>query len=102
MIGKPVALIQVPNQRGFTPAAAAQYLGICRNTLTEITDKGQLKAYDFNGRRAYKLEELDRFIDSWPEWKNRQQPDGIAEYQDRIASGEKPVASTKGEFNAIG
>jgi hypothetical protein len=27
MIGKPIALIQVPNQRVFGPQAAARYLG---------------------------------------------------------------------------
>ena len=70
MIGKPVALIQVPNQRIFGPKAAAQYLGIDTDTLRKITEAGQIEAYNFNGRRAYRLEHLDRLIHSWPKWKN--------------------------------
>ena len=40
MIGKPVALIQVPNQRLFSIKAAAQYLGICEDTLRTYADLG--------------------------------------------------------------
>ena len=70
MIGKPVVLIQVPNQRVFSPKAAAKYLGICEDTLKKITDLGQIAARNFNGRRAYLLEELERFVQSLPEWEN--------------------------------
>ena len=35
MIGKLIALIQVPNQRLFSTKAAAQYLGIHEDTLRE-------------------------------------------------------------------
>jgi hypothetical protein len=80
MIGKPVALIQVPNQRLFGPAAAAQYLGICTDTLYKITDLGQVKAYDFNGRRAYRLEDLDALIESLREWHD--------------SLGDKPASAT--------
>lgn len=76
MIGKPVALIQVPNQRLFGPAAAAQFLGICTDTLYKITALGQLEAFDFNGRRAYRLEDLDKFVENLPKWDD--------------AAGEKP------------
>ena len=38
MIGKPIALIQIPNQAMFGPKAAAQYLGINVKTLKELTD----------------------------------------------------------------
>jgi hypothetical protein len=70
MIGKPIALLkEVPTQRMFTSAAAAQYLGISLNTLFAITDEGQLKAYVFRHRRAYRLEDLDRLIESQKEWK---------------------------------
>ncbi len=44
MIGQPIALIQIPNQRLFGPSAAASYLGICTDTLYKITDLGQVKA----------------------------------------------------------
>ena len=70
MIGKPIALIQVPNQRVFARQAAAKYLGICEDTLKKITDLGQIAARDFNGRRAYLLEELERFVESLPKWEN--------------------------------
>lgn len=78
-LNKPVALLQVPNQRVFGPKAAARYLGVDTDTLRKITDKGQIKAYDFNGRRAYRLEDLDRLIESWREWKN--------------GAGEKPASA---------
>ena len=70
MIGKPVALIQVPNQRLFGPAAAARYLGIDVDTLKKLTDQGKLAAYEFLGRRNYRLEDLDSLIESFPKWKN--------------------------------
>ena len=70
MIGKPIALIQVPNQRLFGPAAAARYLGVDVDTLKKDTDEGRIKAYEYHGRRTYKLEELDLLIESLPEWKN--------------------------------
>ncbi len=70
MIGKAVALIQIPNQRLFAPSAAAKYLGICTDTLYKITDLGQVQAYDQNGRRVYRLEDLDAYVESLPEWHN--------------------------------
>jgi hypothetical protein len=70
MINKPIALIQVPNQRLFGPKAAARYLGIDTDTLRTITDERLIAAYDFRGRRAYRWEDLDRFIESLPVWKN--------------------------------
>jgi len=68
MLGKPIALIQVPNQRLFGPKAAARYLGICDDTLKKITDLEQIRAFKLNGRRAYRLEDLERFIESLPGW----------------------------------
>jgi excisionase family DNA binding protein len=68
MIGKPVALIQVPNQRLFGIKAAARYLDMHAQTLRKLTDLGEIKARKLGGRRAYTLEELDRFIDTLPEW----------------------------------
>lgn len=68
MIGKPIALIQVPNQRLFIMSAAARYLGISDDSLKKYTDLGQIKAYDFNGRRAYRLEDMDYLIENLPQW----------------------------------
>jgi excisionase family DNA binding protein len=70
VIRKPVAIIPVPSQRVFGPKAAARYLGIDSDTIRKITELGQIKAYNFNGRRAYLLEDLDKLIESWKEWKN--------------------------------
>jgi hypothetical protein len=70
MIGTAIALIQVPNQRLFAASAAARYLGIDADTLRKYTDLGVIEAYEFQRRRAYKLEELDRLIDSLKKWKN--------------------------------
>lgn len=77
MIGKPVALMQVPNQRLFKVQPAARYLGISDDSLKKYTDLGHLKAYMYNGFRVYKLEEMDALIDNLPEWDD--------------ARGEKPA-----------
>lgn len=70
MIGQPIALIQVPNQRLFSVGAAAQYLGCNRKTLWKWTAEGRLHAKHENGHRLYTLEALDSFIDSLPAWKD--------------------------------
>jgi hypothetical protein len=62
------APIQVSNQRLFGPKAAARYLGICEDTLKKITDLEQIPAFNLNGRRAYRIEDLERFIESLPGW----------------------------------
>ncbi len=68
MIGKPVALIQVPNQRLFGIKAASRYLDMHPQTLRKLTDLGEINARRLGERRVYTLEVLDRFIDSLPEW----------------------------------
>ncbi len=68
MIGKPTVLIQVPNQRLFSVKAAAKYLGIHEQTLRKLTDLGEVQAQRMGSRRVFRLEELDRFIDSLPPW----------------------------------
>jgi hypothetical protein len=85
VIGRPVALIQIPNQRLFKVKAAARYLGISEDSLKKYTDLGQVKAFDFNGCRVYKLEELERLIDSLPQWDD--------------ARGEKPAKVMEGRFS---
>lgn len=81
MIGKPIALIQVPNQRLFGTKAAARYLGIHEHTIRKYADLGRIKALRFvddsgRARRHFTLEELDRFIDSLPQWYDS--PSGVA------------------------
>ena len=68
MIGKPVALIQIPNQRLFSLKAAAQYLGVHEQTLRKLISDGEITALRFGNRRVLKLEDLDRFIDSLAGW----------------------------------
>jgi len=68
MIGKVTALIRVPNQRLFGIKAAARYLDMHAQTLRKLTDLGEIRARKLGERRVYTLEELDRFIDSLPEW----------------------------------
>ena len=65
MIGKPVAFIQVPNQRLFGPKAAAKYLGVHEQTLRKLTGLGELAARKMGSRRVYALEDLDRYIESF-------------------------------------
>lgn len=66
MIGKPVALIQIPNQRLFAMKAAAQYSGVSVDSLRNYADLGQVPAQRLKKRRVFKLEDLDAFIDSLP------------------------------------
>ena len=68
MIGKPIALIQVPVQRLFAIKAASRYLDMHPQTLRKLTDLGEINAKKLGGRRVYTLEELDRFIESLPRW----------------------------------
>ncbi len=68
MIGKAIALIQVPNQRLFGTKAAARYLGIHEQTLRKLTDLGELPALRMGSRRVYCLEDLDAYIESLPRW----------------------------------
>jgi Helix-turn-helix domain len=68
MIGKPVALIQVPNQRAFSVAEASRYVGMDPDTLKKHCDEGRIRAKNVNGRRMFLLEELDRFLESLPDW----------------------------------
>ena len=70
-IAKAVALIQVPSQRLFGVGAASQYLGISDDALRKYADLGQIPVYRFiNGHRAFKLEDLNRLIDSLPLWND--------------------------------
>lgn len=68
MIGKPIALIQIPNQRLFAVKAAARYLGIHEQTLRKLTDLGEILARRMGSRRVYLLDDLDRYIESLPRW----------------------------------
>ncbi len=68
MIGKPVALIQIPNQRLFSTKAAARYLGIHHQTLRKYADLGRLSAKRLESRRVFTLEDLNAFIDKLPGW----------------------------------
>jgi excisionase family DNA binding protein len=67
--GKPLIIVKdIPTQRLYTKKQAAQYLGICEKTLKEMTQAGELPTYMHRGRRVYRLEDLDRFINKLPVW----------------------------------
>ena len=68
MIGKPVALIHVPNQRLFSMRAAARYLGLHEQTLRKLSDTAALPVRRLGNRRVFLLDDLDRYIESLPEW----------------------------------
>src|ERR1041385_7115592 len=55
---KTIHLLPVPDRRMFPAGKAAKYLGLSPDTLKKCTDEGQIVAYNFNGRRAYRLEDL--------------------------------------------
>ena len=67
-IPKAVASTQVPGQRLFGPKAAAKYLGVHEDTLKKMTDLEQIPAFNLNGRRAYRVEDLQAFVESLPGW----------------------------------
>jgi excisionase family DNA binding protein len=68
MIGRPVALIQVPNQRGFTIAEAARYLGMHMQTLRKLSDLGEIPCRRVGRHRLFLLDDLDRWLESQPKW----------------------------------
>ncbi len=70
MIGKTVALIQVPNQRLFSTKAAAQYLGVHPDTMRKYADLGSIRARRLEKRRVFALEDLNAFIDALPEYQS--------------------------------
>jgi len=70
MIGKPIALIQVPNQRLFSTKAAAQYLGVHPDTLRKYADLGRIRVRRLERRRVFILEDLNAFIDALPEYQS--------------------------------
>ena len=67
MADKPIAFVGNRNQRLFGPKAA-RYLVVCEDSLKKISDLGQLRAFNMNGRRAYRLEDLDAYVESLPGW----------------------------------
>lgn len=69
MIGKPIALIQVPNQRLFNAEEASRYLGIGRGLLAEMSDLGKIRCSRLRQRRMYRLEDLDAFIEGLPDYE---------------------------------
>ncbi|MGI8784059.1 MAG: helix-turn-helix domain-containing protein [Acidobacteriota bacterium] len=87
MIGKPVALIQVPNQRLFSPRAAARYLGIHVNTLKKYSDLGLLSPRQLGNSRTYTLEELDRFIEDLPKYNADGEKPGLSPHHKEVANG---------------
>ncbi len=68
MIGKPIALIQVPSKRGFPITEAAQYLGMHPQTLRELSDLGTVPARKVGKRRLFLLEDLDAWLERQPRW----------------------------------
>lgn len=70
MIGKTIALMQVPTQRGFSIAEAAKYLGMHPNTLRKLSDLGQIPCRRLGKHRLFLLDDLDRWLESWPQWAN--------------------------------
>ena len=69
MIGRPVALMQVPNQRLFSTKAAARYLGVHPDSIRKYADLGRIKARRLENRRVFTLENLDSFIESLAEYQ---------------------------------
>ncbi len=86
MIGKTVALLQVPNQALFNLKGAAAFLGISPDSLREDTELGLIPCYEFHGRRTYKLEDLEQLRAALPKWHNERRP--IPASSERIIDAE--------------
>ena len=71
MIGKPIALIQIPNQRAFSVTEAARYLGMHPQTLRKLSDLGAVPCRRAGKHRLFLLEDMDRWLESQPKWVNR-------------------------------
>jgi len=65
---KQIAFVAIPTQAMFSPKKAACYLGINVKTLKELTDHGEIPARRFRNRRAYLLEDLERYRTTLPAW----------------------------------
>jgi excisionase family DNA binding protein len=72
MIGKPAVILQIPDQRVFSTNEAAKYVGVHPQTLRELTDLGRIPARKQGKRRAYLIEELDRYVESLPDWEGEE------------------------------
>ena len=88
MIGKVVALLQIPNQALFGPKAAAQYLGMNVKTLKKLMDLGEIPARRFRNRRAFLLEDLENYRTNLPQWYDSDQR-GENPSQERRKDGSK-------------
>jgi len=72
IIGKDIAaVVKIPAQRAFSKAAAAQYLGISPNTLLDMTAAGVFHPVNMRGRRAWMLDDLDRYLNSLEPWHGK-------------------------------
>ena len=63
----PIAIYPVPAQRCFTMRDARKYLAMDDDTIKKHIRDGRLKAKIVNGQRRFLLEELDRFLESFPD-----------------------------------
>jgi excisionase family DNA binding protein len=68
MSAQAIAITPVPSQRLFGTKSAAQYLGIHVQTLRKLTDLGEIPARRMGSRRVFRLEDLNEYIDSLPQW----------------------------------
>lgn len=68
MQGRPVAIYQVPAQRGMPVTEAAKYLGMHPQTLRKLSDLGEIPCKRVGKHRVFLLEELDKWLESQPKW----------------------------------
>ena len=97
MIAKPVALLQVPNQVLFSLRAAARFLGISEDTLAMDCDLGKIPCYEFHGRRTFKLPDLERLVDSLPDWQQTRVRENLNVNRLPWHRGRRPSAPSSSE-----
>jgi hypothetical protein len=70
MVKGPIQIQKKPDRRLWAVGRAARYLGWEGDTLRKYGDLGQIPVYRLNGRRMFKIEDLDALIDRLPLWND--------------------------------
>jgi hypothetical protein len=55
-------------RRLYSTGRASEYLGVCPDSVRAYADAGLIVAKELNGRRVFTREELDRFVESLPDY----------------------------------
>ena len=63
------AIALVPKRRLFKFKAACDYRSVSQPTMDDMIEAGVISCYRFGREKRFKLEDLDKLIDSLPKYK---------------------------------